>query len=271
MGFVVKEIPPAWAAFLRFAMAFPFIAAFIAWRKTNLKIPRRILFTSFAISCMTFTQIMLFILGSKHTTGGRVTLFIFTYPLFVPFIAHFLLKSEFLNKQTLIGSSIAFIGVLIPLHNTFISATPTFKGDIIELASSLFLGLLIVTSKYAITHADKWAVFFWQSIGNLVIFGLAAAIHGGFNYHTVSLHAWGWLIFQSVGVSVFAFMSYQWILSKHNSSKVSIFFFATPLCGMILGAILRDEAFDPTLLAGCVAVGIGIFLANKSQKSKEHK
>jgi drug/metabolite transporter (DMT)-like permease len=42
-----------------------------------------------------------------------------------------------------------------------------------------------------------------------------------------------------------------------------VFFFASPLIGMMLGIVLLNEAFDPGLVAGCILVGAGIFIVNK--------
>ena len=260
--FIVEEMPSTWAAFLRFSFAYPLIVVFILHRKANLRVKPKELLLCAALSAMTFAQIMLFNVGSQYTTGGRVTMLIFTYPLIVPFIAHFMLKGEKLEKRTVIGIIIAFAGLLIPLYDTLANDTPTLKGDILEFSSAIVLSVLIVTNKYAFSIIDKWTVFFWQATINLLFFGTAALLTPGFNPSTVTNTAWISLGFQVIVISVFAFLSYQYILSKHNSSKVSIFFFATPLFGMLLGGLLLDEAFEIALFLGCISVGAGIFIAN---------
>jgi len=265
--FIVADMPPAWGAFLRFIIAYPFVVAFILNRKAKLKINLKGFFICAFLSLMTFIQIMLFNTGSKYTTGGRVTMLIFTYPLIVPFIAHFILKDEKLKKRIIIGSIVAFIGLMIPLYDTLQNDTPTLKGDIIELCSSLVLAFLIVINKYAFSIMNKWTVFFWQASINLIFFGIGASITPGFQPEQVGNAAWLSLAFQAFAISVFAFLSYQYILSRHNSSKVSIFFFATPLCGMLLGGILLNEAFETVIFLGCISVGLGIYIANSGEKS----
>ena len=265
--FVVADMPSAWGAFLRFAIAYPFILVFIIFQGVNLKIGKKEFLLCTVLSGMTFVQIMLFNIGSQYKTGGRVTMLIFTYPLIVPFIAHILLRDEKLQKNVLIGSVVAFFGLMIPLYDTLANNSPTLKGDIIEFLSSLVLSLLIVTNKYAFSFMDKWTVFFWQSTINLLFFGIAALLTPGFVPAEVSWKGWWSLGFQAIVISGFAFMSYQYILSRHNSSKVSIFFFATPLFGMLLSGLLQNEPFEWTIFAGCIAVGAGIFIANSSIKS----
>jgi drug/metabolite transporter (DMT)-like permease len=266
--FIVEDMPSAWAAFLRFAIAYPFVAAFILYQKTNLRVTTKQLLLCVSISVMTFFQIMLFNIGSQYTTGGRVTMLIFTYPLIIPFIAHFLLKGEKLERKTVIGTLIAFIGLLIPLYDTLTHDTPTLKGDILEFSSSIVLALLIVTNKYAFSIINKWTVFFWQSTANVLFFGIAALMTPGFSPETIGKNAWWSLGFQIFIISVFAFLSYQYILSKHNSSKVSIFFFATPLFGMLLGGLLHNEAFEIALFLGCISVALGILISNSPKKTE---
>jgi len=263
--FVVEDMTSSWGAFLRFLIAYPVVILFILSQKPNLKVKGRGFMLCALLSVMTFVQIMLFNAGSQYTTGGRVTMLIFTYPLIVPFIAHVLLKNEKLQRRTVIGSVIAFLGLLIPLYATLSNDSPTLKGDILEFMSSLVLSLLIVTNKYAFTFMDKWTVFFWQATLNLLLFGTAAAFSPGFSPSEVSMSGWISLGFQAIVISAFAFLSYQYILSKHNSSKVSIFFFATPLFGMLFGGLLHGEAIEISLFIGCLSVGIGIFIAHRER------
>jgi O-acetylserine/cysteine efflux transporter len=70
------------------------------------------------------------------------------------------------------------------------------------------------------------------------------------------------LLYQSIVISMFCFAAFQYILSRHNSSSMSVFFFATPLVGMFMGMLILKEAFDPGLLVGCVLVGAGIYVVN---------
>ena len=267
--FVVQDMPSAWGAFLRFLIAYPIVVIFLAMQRPSLKIDKKGVLVCILISFMSFLQIMLFNIGSQYTTGGRITMLIFTYPLIVPFIAHFLLKNEKLQKRTIIGSVIAFAGLLIPLYNTLVNQGPTLKGDLIELTSSIVLSFLIVTNKYAFSFMDKWSVFFWQATFNLFLFGAAAFMAEPLVFSKITPVGWGSLIFQALAINVFAFLSYQYILSRHNSSQVSIFFFATPLFGMLLGKLIHHEPFEISLFAGCTSVALGIFLANSNNKSKK--
>jgi drug/metabolite transporter (DMT)-like permease len=210
-------------------------------------------------------QIYLFNLGSQYTTGGRVTLFIFSYPLFVPLLAPLFIKEEKFEPKNLIGSAIAFIGLIVALRSNIAgSGRSTIKGDIIELISCVTLAIIIVYNKRLVKMIDKWRVIFWEFFIGVILFLLGAIVFEKFQIRQVQLDAWLALIFQSVGISVFCFMSWQYLVARHNSSSVSVFFFLTPLVGMVIGVLILNEAFDPGLIIGCMLVGAGIFIVNRT-------
>ena len=268
---IVEDIPPYWAAFLRFAGSVPFLAIFVYFAKVDLRTNFKELKWIFLLACLSVLQIGLFNYGSQYTTGGRITLFIFSYPLMVPLLANFLLEDEKIKKATIIGSILAFIGIAIPLHHSFSDGSTTMKGDILEFSSALSLTFLIVITKKVICMIDKWRVIFWQMIIASIIFAIIAINSESFELRNVGLPALSSLIFQIVGISVFCFLSYQKILEKHNSSQVSVFFFITPLTGMLIGVFMLHESFEWSLLIGCLFVGAGIYIANKTRKIKENK
>jgi len=103
----------------------------------------------------------------------------------------------------------------------------------------------------------------WSYVIMILLFFCGAVIFENFNIHAVQLDAWLSLAFQCLVISVFSFMSWQYLIVRHNSSNISVFFFATPLFGMILGVLLLNEAFDLGLIIACILVGMGIYIVNR--------
>jgi len=267
----IRDIPPSWAAFLRFAPALPFIGLFTKSRKADFRISGKEFGLISIVAIGLFLQIFLFNLGSQWTNGGRITLFIFSYPLYVPVIAHFILREERLRLPVLLGYIIAFLGLLIPLLSRINAPGSSLKGDLIELASSLVLALMIVLNKRIIQIINKWTVFFWRALLSVVMFLVLALLLEDFDPKQVKWDAWLALSYQVLVVSIFCFLSYQYILANHNSSRLAVFFFATPLIGMALGMLVYQEPFDPSLLLGCLLVGVGIVVVNFRPSSTNDK
>jgi drug/metabolite transporter (DMT)-like permease len=260
----VRDIPPLWAAFLRFGSALPFIATFIKLNGTGFSLTAKEFLQVFLLALLMVFQIYTFNLGSQFTTGGRVTLFIFSYPLFVPLLAPLLIKEEPLEMKKLIGSFVAFAGIVVALRGNLSGGiTDTIKGDLIELVSSLTLAVLIVYLKWLVGRIDKWRIIFWEFVLGVVLFFAGALLFETFPVNQVQPDAWAALVFQSLVVSVFCFMSWQYLLSRHSASSVSVFFFLTPILGMLIGVLILGESFDPGLLVGCLLVSTGIFIVSR--------
>jgi len=263
--FVTDEMPVFLAAFTRFALTLPIAAGFALLRGNGLRLPPRGLLAGAVLGALSFVQISLFHWGSLHTTGGRVTLFLFSYPLLTPFAAHLLVKEERLSLKTVAGAATAFIGVAIALKSSLGFDPVRFKGDLLEIASALTLAVMIAANKRFLAEFDKWKLLFWQYAVSTSLYALCVATFERFDYAGIGRGAWMALAFQVVVVGGYCFLSYQWIIAKHPASKVSVFFLGTPLAGMLAGQILRDEPFEWPLLAGCAFVAAGILIANRKE------
>jgi drug/metabolite transporter (DMT)-like permease len=67
-----------------------------------------------------------------------------------------------------------------------------------------------------------------------------------------------------VGVlSVGASLLWFWLLSRGAASRVSAFYFLTPIFGLAFGALLLGEAIGPGDAVGLVAVALGILLVQR--------
>ena len=261
----VRDVPPFWAAFLRFGFALPFMGLFIGRRTDGLGLVGREWLQVGLLAFLFVSQIFLFNLGSQFTTGGRVSLIIFSYPLLVPLVAPLLLKDEPLKAKMLLGCAVAFCGLLVSLwYNLGAGGESTLRGDLIELVSCLVLAVATVYNKRLTQLIDKWKILFWQMVFGVSLFLAGALGFEEMNFGVVGLDAWAALLYQSLGISVFCFLSWQNLLARHNSTKMSVFFFAAPLFGMALSIPLLGEAMEPGLVAGCCLVGAGIFIVNRA-------
>lgn len=260
----IRDIPPLWAAFLRFAPALPLVMLFIRFNGSGFSLTKKEAVPVFLAGFIDTLQIYTFNFGSQFTSGGRVTLFIFSYPLLVPILAPFFVKEEHFEKKNIAACLIAFIGLFIVLRESLFSPSgSTIKGDVIELISALLISIKIVYVKRLSVTINKWKILFWSFAVMIFFFMSGAVFFENFNIHEVRPDAWLALTFQCIAISVICFMSWQYLITRHNSSGVSVFFFATPLFGMIIGVLLLSEPFDMSLLVSCLLVGAGIYIVNR--------
>lgn len=258
----VRDLQPFWAAFLRFSPAVVFLALLARRKGASLGVSIRELASISLLGGLLFLQIFLFNAGSQLTTGGRVTLFIFAYPLMVPWVSALIIPQERLKGRVVVGTVIAFAGLAVALRAGLSGAGNTLKGDLIELASALVLAVGVAYNKRLMYRIEKWTLLFWRFAVAVALFLVFALMFEELEPAKVASDAWLALAYQAVIVSMFCFASFQYLLSRHNSSSVAVFFFATPLAGMLIGMVLLDEPFDPALLTGALLVGAGIMVVN---------
>jgi len=260
----VRDIPPLWAAFFRFTPTLPFIALFIIRFGNGFNITYSEGLRILKLSLIMVVQIWLLNLGSMYTTGGRVALFLFSFPILVPLMGPMLIKNEYLNKYKIIGCIVALVGLITAMWGNLGAAEQsTLKGDLIELASCVLLALLMTYNKRLAQHIDKWKILFWEFIIAVPLFLVGAVLYEDIQIDMVQTDAWAALFFQSIVVGVFCWMSLQYLLAKHNATSVSIYFFLTPIFGMIISALLLHESPDSGLILGCLFVGMGIYIVTK--------
>jgi len=255
---VVRDIPPLFAAFFRFGPATLIMLIFLCIKKISFKITLREFGLVSILGIISAFQIFTFTAGAQFTTGGRVTLFIYTYPFLVAFIAPLFIRGERFSIRIITGCTIALSGVGVTLYARLSGGG--FKGDIIEILSALFLAFRVVVNKRFMQRINKWKVLIYTLMISTILY-----FAGGFLFEKVDLSgvkwdAWVALVSQILFTTCFTFLSWQYLLSKHSAAKLSAFFFASPIIGMICGIILLGESFDPGLIAGCILVGAGILL-----------
>ena len=260
----VRDLLPLWAAFLRFGLAMPFMAFFIHRQGHGLRLVGRQWLQVTALALLFVTQIFFLNWGSRFTTGGRVSLIIYSYPLLIPLVAPLFLKDEPLKAKTLVGCTIAFCGLLTALRLDLGSRIEsTLKGDLIELCSCFLLTVTTVYNKRLTQSIDKWKVLFWEMLLAVGLFLAGALMFEEMHLSAVRPDAWTAILYQALGISVFCFLSWQFLLARHNSARVSVFFFAAPLLGILLSVPLLGEQLEPGLLAGALLVGAGVYVVNR--------
>jgi drug/metabolite transporter (DMT)-like permease len=70
-------------------------------------------------------------------------------------------------------------------------------------------------------------------------------------------------VYLVVVLSVGASLLWFWLLSRGAASRVSAFYFLTPIFGLAFGTLFLGEVVGPGDLVGLVAVALGIVLVQR--------
>jgi drug/metabolite transporter (DMT)-like permease len=201
---------------------------------------------------------------SRGLGSGMGSIVASTNPLILALVAPRLLNESLTWRKSL-GLALGFGGVLgvMLARADSASARPTevgiaFIGVVSNVASTILF-------KRARGTTDLLAINTIQLIGaGLVLVPVAALTSPSPSLHQLTpVVVWSFVYLVAV-LSVGASLLWFWLLSHGAASRVSAFYFLTPIFGLAFGALLLGEAIGPGDALGLVAVALGILLVQRA-------
>jgi drug/metabolite transporter (DMT)-like permease len=262
MKAMVKDAPPLKSAGLRFFIgALPLMV--IALQPKRLKKFRAIDFGKFALLGFLQTSLMFGInfTALQFVPAGITSVVLNTNPFFVVLLAHLLIAGDRLNKQKLAGLALGFGGVLVLVLGGKGFGEVAFYWPLLLLLSAAIWGFSTVLVKLY-GYKDMLSLTAWQSfIGSLPLLAL------GFGLEQEPVHlTWSfgfWTLYVALLGSSFAWWAWYKVLQRYSASRVSVFLFMIPVCGVASGVILLGESLNAGMLIGGALVVAGIVVVNR--------
>lgn len=261
------DASPFKAAGLRFFIgSLPLMV--VALRPSRLRKLRRIDFVKFGILGFFQTTLLFGInfTAIPHVPVGVMSIILNTNPFFVAIFAHFLIKGDRLNKQKVGGLLIGFGGVLVLVlgGGSGLGDVAFYWPLILLLASMMWATSSILVKLFR--FEDMLVATAWQSlIGSIPLLLI------GFTTETKPIDwSWSfvlWLLYIAIPASSFGWWAWNGILQRYSASRVSVFLFLIPVCGVLSGVLLLGESLSFNLLVGGILVAAGIILVNIRLKS----
>ena len=211
-------------------------------------------------------EFLLVSLGLNFTTAGHMAVFLYTAPIFTALGLHVLMKEERMSRRQWIGIAVAFAGIAIAFSGSLF--VPGGKNLLLGDALGVLAGILWAATTLAIrgsrlSEAPATKTLLYQLAGAALIL-LPLAWWKGLVFTVVPSPAlWGNLIFQTLIVAFASYLCWFWLLTKYLASRLSIFSFLTPLCGITFGVMLLKEPLDPRFVLGAAFVLAGITIVNR--------
>ena len=267
----LAEVAPVFQASLRFVGATLLLLLWCAWRRIPLLGRDGSLTVGLLAGSLFALEFALLFVGLQHTTASRLTLFLYTSPLWVALLLPWLIKEERLHAVQWFGLACAFAAVAYTLREGFAApGQQQWLGDFLGLSAGLLWGLTtVVIRSTRLTRISAEKLLFYQvALSALVLPLISLALgehwHADFSpFASVSL---------GLQIVVGAFLSYlvwMWILGHYPATKVSVFSFLTPLFALVFGTLWLGEAVTPALLAALALVALGILLVNRKPRPKQ--
>jgi drug/metabolite transporter (DMT)-like permease len=217
-----------------------------------------------AFSGITLNQ-TLYLSSLKYTSSANVALFYAMTPLAVLGISTFITKTEQPRGVRLLGVGLAVSGALIvifarggPSSNTML------LGNALAVIAVMCWAIYLSFSRVVLVGYDSFqATALLTMLGTLIYSPLGFYELKEFDASAISVQGWFGLFYIVVFMSVAMYALLNFALSKLESSQVSIFMNAQPVCTALFAAIFFGESLTIHFALGTALAISGIFLMQR--------
>lgn len=254
----------------RFALAGLLVILFGSIGKRKLLLPKKEAWGKITILSMfqTVSQYVFFYIGLAHTTGVKSSIIIGTNAFVAILVASLLFHEEKLTAKKVIGCVIGFVGVaLVTFNGSGVDMNMHVNGEGFMFLSTVAYAFSSVCFKRYAKKLDAFLLSGYQFLLGGILMGIAGYLAGG-RLHGFDLPAILLLIYLAL-IAAVAYTLWGILLKYNPISRVSVFGFMNPVIGVILSAILLDEAGQAAGMKSLVAlvlVSVGIYVVNGAKE-----
>ena len=261
----LAEVPPLLQAGIRFAGATVLLWFWCQWRGIRLWERDGSLAMGLLAGGLFAIEFVCLFVGLQFSSASRVTVFLYTSPLWVAVLVPLAVPSERLARLQWLGLAFAFLAVAFTLREGFLApeVQGQWRGDVLGVLAGMFWGLTtLVIRATRLSRISPEKLLFYQVALSGVLLPLGSWWRGE-DWST----PWGALTWTSLSLQVVigAFVTYlawMWMLGRYPATKVSAFTFLTPVFSVLFGTLWLGEAITPALVGALVLIGAGIALVN---------
>ena len=206
-----------------------------------------------------------------HSTASNVSILVSTTPLVTAMLLAIFYKSERLSMRQILGSILAFVGVvLVVLNGQFILHLNPL-GDALALGASFtwgFYSLFMrrIMGRYSADFITR-KVFFYGLVTILPYFAFVNPLNIDL-LTSGNMTIWSNLIFLGIIASTGGYLLWNWVMRKLGAVKSTNFIYLQSLVAMVAGHVILGERITFMAIAGAVILIAGMILAVRKKRSK---
>ncbi|MEJ2564420.1 MAG: DMT family transporter [Gammaproteobacteria bacterium] len=256
-GPVLADIPPLWAAALRFALGTAVMLAVAIWRGEELIAPLRrhakVYALLGAVGIGGFN--LLFFFALQTTSAANGALIMATNPLLTTVLAALLLGETSTRRQRL-ALPLAFVGVVVvisggDLHH--LAELQLARGDLLMIGADVTWAFYnILTRRYLPSGSAVTNTTLVMAAGMLLL--LVVALGSGEIVHVPSFKAGGSLVTMAVGGTVLAYLFWNMGIVHLGAARTALFLNLVPVFAMSIGALLGTAPSEAQTVGGLLVI-----------------
>jgi len=189
--------------------------------------------------------------GMLYTAASMASIIQSTAPIFVIFLAFFLIREK-LTFSKMLGASIGIIGTIIVMFNGASGGNSTMFGNIMMLCSAASLALLAILEKLALSKHSPIDIIGITSILGfpmLLLIALPLEQPPAFTLSSVIL-----TIVISIGCTVLPYFLWLEGLRELEVSRAIVFSYGITAFGIIFSVLLLNESVSLSMITGMAVI-----------------
>jgi drug/metabolite transporter (DMT)-like permease len=255
----VEELPPLFAAAVRFFIAGSVLYAFMRFRGEAAPTARQWRNLGVVALFLFVAEYAPLFWAEKYVPSGVVSVLAATIPILTLVAEALILREKHLKPGTIIATLIGFSGVAILLlhgHNTFglLPCVAVLAGSICWAVGSVFNRSMDMPKSRPVTAGAT------MMLGGVGLFALSAGFRELHPLPHISLRAVWALLYLIVFGSLIAFTAFVWLIGHMSASRVSSYAYVNPIIAVAIGYFWAGEPITPRILAGAALVLVSVFL-----------
>ncbi len=206
----------------------------------------------------------------NFTTTTNTSLIVCSCPLFATLLVRLVYKSSRINNIQLLGSLLAFLGMVIVVLNGQFVLHLSPVGDALAFTACMcwaVYSLLMksVSGSYSAAFITR-KVFFY---GVLTILPYYLFVPGLPSMEVFTKpQVIGNLLFLGCLASMVCFLTWNWCIAKLGAVKATNWVYFNPITTMIFASWVLGEKITPYFLLGAACILVGMYLADKKTKAE---
>lgn len=218
----------------------------------------------------TILQYFFYYIGLAHTTGVKAAIIVAANVFMAILISSLVYRIEKLTARKIIGCVVGFAGIIVINSGGLAGSGFSFIGDGFIFLCTVASGFSSVLMKKYSGGENPVLLSGWQfCFGGVVLWAVGAVAGGNMGNITISSVA---VLLYLAFVSAAAYSLWSVLLKYNPVSKIAVFGFMNPMCGVIISGIVLKEsgAFGIKGLISLILVCVGIYIVNRSGKQKHN-
>jgi drug/metabolite transporter (DMT)-like permease len=257
---IVRDMSPLWSTALRCAIAAAIVAVLL-WLRREFIIPKcgdvPVVLSTSLLHMTAYSALIA--AGLQFLPAGRAIVLGYTTPIWVTIGARIFL-SEAVTTRRVIGTCLGLVGLAVifsPGTLNWSDRNALVGSGLIMLAAFCWAANIVYVSVHK-WISTPFQLLFWQVLLACIILSTAAAFVDGIPDIAWTPRLIVLLLFSGIVCTALAY----WAMSMVNRSlpavTTSLGLLATPALGIVSGAAMLGEPFEPLLLAALVLIVGGI-------------